>query len=140
MPFEDDDAYRVNHPLTLSPTGEGPSGGVTEGVILIAGAGATGDRDQSVLRPNLRKQPSVRKKARGKGTIIPPEIRLAFRTLWTKAQECAADLVSAAKADDPIARVAAVDALDRTLSQLWNHRAYRDINWQSIVNHTQGML
>jgi hypothetical protein len=37
-------------------------------------------------------------------------------------------------------RLAAADELDVALAKLWDLREARDINWQAILNHTQGVL
>jgi hypothetical protein len=68
------------------------------------------------------------------------DIRRAFRKHWTEAQEAAASMLHAAEAKDLMGVGIAADNLDQSLGELWNLRDGRDIDWQTILNHMQGMM
>lgn len=69
-----------------------------------------------------------------------PEPRAAYRTHWNAAKGAGEAMVAAALANDPIALTIAVDNLDMALARLWELRDSRDVNWQTILNHAQGMI
>jgi hypothetical protein len=117
---------------------------LTEGGNLAAvdpatgyGAPATGERLPPLAQKVERRRPSGRPRLT---SALRPETRRAFREGWQIAKRAAARLVTAAEDDDPMTRLTAADELDGALSRLWDLREARDINWQAILNHTQGML
>lgn len=68
------------------------------------------------------------------------EFRVAFRLHWRTAQKAANAMVEAATTDDRMGLGVAADNLDQSLAELWNLRGGRDIDWQTILNHMQGMM
>ncbi len=111
--------------LTMLPQGiEATTGATGEAFALVA---------SQPRQPASSKQPS-----RQPQTL--PEIRTTLRTHWKKAQTAARNLLQAAQQDDPMARFGAADDLEQSLTELWNLRDHRDINWQAILNHLQGAM
>jgi hypothetical protein len=69
-----------------------------------------------------------------------PEARAAMRTHWRTARAAAEAMTNAAESQDPMALAIAADNLDMALAGLWDLRDQRDINWQGILNHAQGLV
>ncbi len=69
-----------------------------------------------------------------------PEGRAAMRTHWRTAHDAAEAMMGAATAQEPMALAIAADNLDMALARLWDLRDQRDINWQGILNHAQGLV
>jgi len=63
----------------------------------------------------------------------------ALRTWWKCAQKAAEGMEQAA-GQDPMQLALATGDLDLALAELWKLRVNRDVNWQTILNHTQGMI
>jgi hypothetical protein len=86
--------------------------------------------------------PRRRDPSKGKPTTSPrrPELRTAFRAHWKAAVDAAVRMSEAAETRDPISLGIASDDLESSLKELWKLRAVRDIDWQTILNHAQGML
>jgi hypothetical protein len=72
--------------------------------------------------------------------MASPEVRIAIRTAWAQSRKAAQELKEAIEKDEQSGRFVAAENLREALAKLWNHRAARDINWQAILNHAQGML
>lgn len=68
------------------------------------------------------------------------ENRTAFRRWWKNAQQAAESMERAAIGQDVMQLANAADELDIALAELWKLRSTRDINWQTILNHAQGMV
>jgi hypothetical protein len=49
-------------------------------------------------------------------------------------------MVEAAEVDDRMRLGIAADDLEHALAKLWDLREGRDIDWQTILNHAQGMM
>ena len=62
------------------------------------------------------------------------------RLNWLAARVAAAAMVEAAAAKDMPALTVAADDLDQSLSKLWKLRSGRDLDWQTILNHTQDVM
>jgi hypothetical protein len=85
---------------------------------------------------------------RSKKPVKPPpatgmptaEARAAFRLHWRAAQDAANGMVKAAQRADPMSLGIAADDLEQALARLWDLRLGRDIDWQTILNHAQGMM
>lgn len=101
----------------------------------------TGDRAAAI---QVQPRQVQRSKGRGKSapaTMMPTaESRAAFRAHWKAAQEAADAMASAARRDDRISLGIAADDLEQALAKLWDLRDGRDIDWQTILNHAQGMM
>src|SRR5207249_9395451 len=59
---------------------------------------------------------------------------------WKAAQEAGDAMVRAAETDDLMSLGIAADDLDQSLANLWDLRDGHDIDWQTILNHLQGMM
>lgn len=66
--------------------------------------------------------------------------RTAFRYWWENAQKAVESMELAAAGRDLTMLANAADQLDIALAELWKLRNTRDINWQTILNHAQGMV
>lgn len=64
----------------------------------------------------------------------------AFFRHWTEAQNAAEAMFRAAEAEDCTGVGTAAGKLDQSLTEMWNLREGRDINWQTILNHIQGLM
>lgn len=107
------------------------------------GSAPTGEPPNSFTRvPRSRLQPSVRPSAQYNipRRLQGPEQRAMFRTRWKEANTAAEVMLHAAQHQDQMAMTVAADDLEMALSRLWDLRATRDIDWKTILNHTQGML
>lgn len=93
------------------------------------------DRSQKVAR-----RPAVKERNGQTRTLPSAESRRAFRRHWTGAQQAAAAMLQGAEAKDLMEVGIAADKLDQSLAELWNLHAERDIDWQTILNHLQGMM
>jgi hypothetical protein len=102
----------------------------------------TGDRTAAVqTRPRQVQQRIKTPGKSGPPTKMPTaESRAAFRSHWKAAQEAADAMVRAAEADDRMSLAIAADDLEEGLAKLWDLRNGRDIDWQTILNHMQGMM
>ncbi len=121
----------------ISPAGPTES---AAGLAWIGyGAGPTGE-PVDAFRPVGKDH--RRSHGRREGTSPPPrpETRAAARAQWRFAKEAAEAMLCAAQSQDGMGLVVAADNLDLALGKLWELRATRDIDWQTILNHTQGML
>jgi len=49
-------------------------------------------------------------------------------------------MLKAAEAGEPMELAIATDDLDCALGKLWELRTSRDINWQTLLNHAQGVI
>src|ERR1700722_1179938 len=67
-------------------------------------------------------------------------ITAAFRRHRMEAQQAAEAMLQGAEANDRMAVGNAASRLDRSLGEFWNLREGRDIDWQTILNHIQGMM
>jgi hypothetical protein len=98
--------------------------------------------DQAVIDRSLRMQ--RRPAAKGKNSqakpLPTPEARRAFRRHWNAAEAAAEAMLQAAEAKDLMGLGIAADQLEQTLGDLWDLREGRDIDWQTILNHMQGMM
>ena len=93
------------------------------------------DRSQRITR-----RPAAKEK-NGQVRLLPAaNVRRAFRKHWTEAQEAADAMLQGAEAKDLMEVGIAADKLDQSLSELWSLREGRDIDWQTILNHMQGMM
>jgi hypothetical protein len=93
------------------------------------------DRSQKLARRPMAKEKNGHVKA------LPSSAqRRAFLRHWTEAQEAAEAMLQAAEAKDLMDVGMAADKLDQSLAELWNLREGRDIGWQTILNHMQGMM
>lgn len=102
--------------------------------------GVTGEiREQFLPRPQRpgRKGPAQRRPLQPGHT---PESRSASRAWWKNAQKAVEEMAQAASRADTMQVGIAANELDVALAELWKLRASRDINWQTILNHVQGML
>src|SRR5579864_5833936 len=102
--------------------------------------GLTGETSDPVA--THRQQPWPRGRAPRKETqpSAKPENRSAFRSLWKNAQKAVESMERAAISQDIMQLANAADELDIALTELWKLRSTRDINWQTILNHAQGMV
>jgi hypothetical protein len=78
-----------------------------------------------------------RKEAKASAT---PETRAVFRLRWKSAAKAAESMELAATGQDLMQLANAADELDIALAELWKFRTTRDINWQTILNHVQGIV
>jgi hypothetical protein len=69
-----------------------------------------------------------------------PENRAAIRKSWKSAQRATERMNQAATTQDFMQLAIAADELDLALAELWKLRVSQDINWQTILNHAQGMM
>lgn len=115
-------------------TSEAPSQGYYYGLTGEIQEPVSSRRQQSWRRgreraPRRETQPSA-----------GPENRTAFRCWWKNAQKAAESMELAAIGQDLMQLANAADELDVALAELWKLRSTRDINWQTILNHAQGMV
>jgi hypothetical protein len=93
------------------------------------------DRSQKIPR-----RPELKGK-NGLAQLLPSsDHRRAFRRHWSEAQEAADAMLRGAEGKDLMEVGIAADKLDQSLAELWNLREGRDIDWQTILNHLQGMM
>src|SRR5262249_30989470 len=85
-----------------------------------------------------RRRGQRQRKDRPQGPV--GDCRRALRTRWKEAQMAAESMVQAAADSDAMQLTIKADELDAVLARLWEMREVRDINWQTILNHVQGML
>lgn len=90
--------------------------------------------------PTIALRPPAKRNGNPAKTLPTAGARHAFRSHWNKAQAAAEAMLQAAKAKDLMDVGVAADQLDQSLSELWNLRDGRDIDWQTILNHMQGMM
>jgi hypothetical protein len=131
---EEGDRVGVVHTIQLQDPGEPTA---VDASVGYGGTPPTGEgrgilSSGRVARP--RGAPGPAPKA------LRPETRRALRECWKAARAAAERLLAAAEADDAMTRLTAADDLDRVLTRLWELREVRDINWQTILNHCQGMM
>jgi hypothetical protein len=102
----------------------------------------TGDRAAAIqTQPRQIQQRSKKLGKSAPATLMPTaESRAAFRSHWKAAQEAAEAMVGAEALDDRMSLGIAADDLEQALAKLWDLRAGRDIDWQTILNHMQGMM
>ena len=93
------------------------------------------DRSQRIARRPAAKEKNGQVKA-----LPSSDHRKAFRRHWAEAQEAAEAMLQAAEAKDLMDVGIAADNLDQSLAELWNLREGHDIDWQTILNHMQGMM
>jgi hypothetical protein len=108
----------------------GPATG--EGVLI--------DRFVIDRSTKIARQPPAKGKNRQPKALPSSDVRRSFRKHWAQAQEAAEAMLQAAEVKDLMAVGIAADKLDQSLGELWNLRAGRDIDWQTILNHMQGMM
>lgn len=102
--------------------------------------GLTGEFREPVF-PRLLRQPARgRSPRKERQPSASPENRTAFRSWWKNACKAAEGMELAATAQDLMQLANAADELDIALAELWKLRSTRDINWQTILNHAQGMV
>lgn len=102
--------------------------------------GLTGEILEPVSPRRQRPQPRGRMPRKEKQASASPENRAAFRYWWKNAQKAAESMELAATNQDLMQLANAADELDHALAELWKLRSTRDINWQTILNHVQGMV
>ncbi len=107
-----------------APTGEG----VAFGRVSV---------DRSL---KLTRRPATKDDHRRSTPLPTAEVRRALRRAWNDAVKAADAMHDAAQANDLMAVGIAANDLDRELAELWKLRAHRDIDWQSILNHMQGVM
>ena len=73
-------------------------------------------------------------------SVITPEMRASFRQHWRTALSAVDRMIEATKNVDPMSLFTATDDLEACLAKLWALRAIRNVDWQTILNHAQGML
>jgi hypothetical protein len=118
-----------------------PAGDATQAAPGGYGFAATGEGGSAVGHLGVPGRREARRPAAHTGRVgRRPEERVAFRGHWKKALEAARAMVNAAKARDAMGQAIAVDELDLALAKLWDLRRCRDIDWQTILNHAQGLL
>ena len=102
--------------------------------------GLTGEVPQPVSSPRqLPRRWGKAPRAETKPSVSP-ESRAVFRYRWKSAQKAAETMELAATGQDLMHLANAADELDIALAELWKFRSARDINWQTILNHVQGMV
>lgn len=103
---------------------------------------STGDWTSPIqVRPRkTRLGPKVPKQPERPSPLPTPEMREALRVNWKAAREAAAAMVQAAADQDLPGLGIAADDLDQALAKLWELRSFRDLDWQTILNHVQGMM
>ena len=118
---------------TGSQTGESYFGLATgEGILAEQ---ITVDRSRRIGR-----QPRAKGKAGQTSPLPGADARRAFRIHWNAAQESGEAMLQAAESGDLMGVGIAADNLDQSLAKLWDLRDGRDIDWQTILNHMQGMM
>jgi hypothetical protein len=102
----------------------------------------TGDRVAAIqTQPRQLPQRSKRPAKAAPETGLPTAAsRAVFRLHWKAAQQAAEAMVSAADRGDRMSLGIAADDLEQALGKLWAIRQGRDIDWQTILNHMQGMM
>lgn len=104
------------------------------------GEGVFGGRTAMQRMPRVPAR-AFNKEKNGKVQSFPPAAtRRAFRLHWNAAVAAAEVMLQAAEAQDMMEVGIAADELDQSLGELWNLREGRDIDWQTILNHMQGMM
>ena len=104
------------------------------------GEGIVFDRVVVDRSPKLARRPPA-KERNGQVKALPSsEQRRVFRGHWTEAQAAAEEMRQAAAVNDLMGVGIAADKLDQSLGELWKMREERDIDWQTILNHMQGMM
>src|SRR5947209_900360 len=132
-PWKDAESFGLVRTIALTEAGESTAVDGSSGY----GASSTGEWTPPVAqRVGPRRAGGQPQPTAG----LRPESRRALRADWQAAKGAAARLLAAADGDDPMARLVAADDLDGLLARMWDLREGRDINWQAILNHTQGML
>jgi hypothetical protein len=106
---------------------------------------ATGDATFSegfVVAPGQKipRRPAHQGKNRPAQPLPSSETRRAIRMHWNEAQEAAERMRQAAEDKDLMAVGIAADQFDQRLAELWKLRDARDVNWQTILNHVQGLM
>jgi hypothetical protein len=141
MPLE------LEHPITIARAGRTiglPDKTGSHDSEAYVGLG-TGD---GVFGPSARLQkppkvtPPAGKKDR-KSSTKPQSlanVRRAFRVYWNEAQSAAEAMLQAAETSDLMGVGLAADRLDQSLGELWKVHEARDLDWQTILNHMQGMM
>jgi hypothetical protein len=104
------------------------------------GEGILTDRVVVDRSQNLVSRPSEKGKSGHIKALPSSDHRRAFRRHWTEAQEAAGAILQAAESNDLMGVGISADKLDQSLGELWNLREGRDIDWQTILNHMQGMM
>jgi hypothetical protein len=102
--------------------------------------GVTGEIPEPVSPRRQQPWPRGRAPRRETQPSASPENRTAFRRWWKNAQKAAESMELAATDQDVMQLANAADELDIALAELWKLRSTRDINWQTILNHAQGMV
>jgi hypothetical protein len=112
---------------------------LTFGVPTESYYGVTGETREPVLpRPQRAARKGVA--ARSLQSSPSPESRCACRIWWKRAQRAVTSMEESAAGSDGMQLAIAADELEQALTELWKLRASRDLNWQTILNHAQGML
>jgi hypothetical protein len=102
--------------------------------------GLTGEVLQQGFQRSPRPWPRMQTPRREVQLGLSPDTRTAARTSWKNAQKAAESMVAAAETDKLMQKTCAADELELSLAELWKSRGGRDINWQTIINHAQGLL
>lgn len=90
-------------------------------------------------KPNVAKNP----RRPGQSEVAaagPPRDRGAFRKLGAAAIRFAREMMHFAESKEGINISLSAQGLSHTLESMWELRAHRDLEWQTIVNHAQGMV
>jgi hypothetical protein len=103
---------------------------------------ATGDHETLIrTRPRYVQNRILQSGKTERSTEMPTaESRAAFRLQWQAAQKAADAMVRATETDDRMSLGIAADDLDQSLAKLWAMRDGRDVDWQTILNHMQGLM
>jgi hypothetical protein len=67
------------------------------------------------------------------------QARWALRHHWEQAKASSARMVLAAQSQDQMELAIAANDLEKALAKLWELRENRDVDWQTILNHAQGV-
>lgn len=102
--------------------------------------GLTGESSEPLSPRRARSLPKARVPRKETQASASPETRTAFRYWWKNAQRAAESMELAGTSQDVMQLANAADELDLALAELWKLRSTRDINWQTILNHTQGLI
>jgi hypothetical protein len=118
------------------------SAGTAEGRGDHYGLSFTGDPIAVIqARPRqLRARVPSQGRQDRRSTLPAPKVRLALRVNWKAAREAADAMVQAGASKDMAGLAIAADDLDQALAKLWELRSVRDLDWQTILNHVQGMM
>lgn len=104
------------------------------------GDGVFGSGARFQKAPNIM-APSGKKEGNGKHKSQPSaNFRRLFRVHWNEAQKAAEAMLQASVAADLMGVGLAADRLDQSLAELWKVREMRDLDWQTILNHMQGLM